>query len=79
LELKHAANNLQAILDPVIDFPEQELMTIKRGLKLALILLLLDGHSQNVSSALKESDVVLTEFTLERLSTSNTPYGEPSP
>jgi hypothetical protein len=61
LEVKHTRNHLQAVLDPVIDFPEQDLMTIKRGLKLTLILLLLDGHSENVCSALKESDVIWAE------------------
>ena len=64
LELKHARNDLQAVLHPVIDFPEQDLMTIKRGLKLTLILLLLDGHSENVCGTLEESDIVLTEFSL---------------
>ena len=62
--MKHAGNDLQAILHPVIDFPEQDLMTIKRGLKFPLILLLLDGHSEDVCSTLQESDVVLAEFSL---------------
>ena len=39
-------------------------MTIKCGLKLTLVLLLLDGHSKNVYSALKEGDVILAEFAL---------------
>jgi hypothetical protein len=61
--MKHARNDLQAVLHPVIDFPKQDLMTIKRGLKLALVSLLLDGHSQNVRGTLKESDIMLTEFS----------------
>ena len=62
--MKHTRDNLQAVLDPVVDFPEQDLMTIKGGLKLTLILLLLDRHSENVCSALEEGDVILTEFSL---------------
>jgi len=61
--VKHARDNLQAVLDPVIDLPEQDLMTIKCGLKLALILLLLDRHSENVCSALEKGDVELEELT----------------
>jgi len=38
-------------------------MTIKCGLKLALILLLLDRHSENVCSALEKGDVELEELT----------------
>ena len=63
MEVKHARDNLQAVLDPVIDLPEQDLMTIKGGLKLALILLLLDRHSENVCSALEKGDVELEELT----------------
>jgi hypothetical protein len=62
LELKHARNDLQAVLDPVIDFSEQDLMTIKRGLKLTLIMLLLDRHSEDVCGALQKGDVVLAKL-----------------
>src|ERR1700689_1321720 len=62
LQLKHARNDLQAVLDAVIDFLQQHLMTIKRRFQLALILLLLDRHSKNVGSTLQKSDVALAKL-----------------
>ncbi len=37
-------------------------MTIKRGLQFALILLLLDRHSEDVCGALQKSNVVLAKL-----------------
>src|ERR1700733_2179354 len=46
----------------MVDFLKQDLMTIERGLKFALILLLLDRHPKDVCGALQKSDVVLTKL-----------------
>jgi hypothetical protein len=46
----------------VIDLLEQELMTIKRGLQFALILLLFNRHSEDICSALQKGYVVLPEL-----------------
>src|SRR6202042_2406900 len=46
----------------MVDFLKQDLMTIERGLKFALILLLLDRHSEDVGGALQKSDVVLAKL-----------------
>ena len=62
LQVKHAGYHLQTILDPMVDFFEQDLMAIERGLQLALILLLFDRHAKDVCRALQERDVVLAKF-----------------
>src|SRR5579864_7810869 len=37
LQVKHARDDLQAVLDPVVDLLQQDLMTVQCGLQLALI------------------------------------------
>ena len=62
LQVKHAGDHLQAVLDAVVDFLEQDLMTVERGLQFALVLLLLDRHAEDVRGALQKCDVVLAEL-----------------
>src|SRR6185437_11494885 len=64
LQLQHARHDLQTVLDAVVDFFEQHLMTIERGLQLALILLLLDRHAENIRGALQERNILLAELAL---------------
>ena len=60
--MKHAGHDLQAVLDAVVDLLEQNLMTVERDLQLALILLLLDRHAEDIRSALQERNVMLAEL-----------------
>ena len=62
LQLKHAGDDLQTILDAVIDLFEQELMTIESYLQFALVSLLFNRHSKKIGGALQEGYVVLTKF-----------------
>ena len=63
LQVKHARHHLKAVLDTVVDLLEQDLMTVQRSLQLALVLLLLDRHTEDIRSTLQESDVMLAELT----------------
>ena len=62
-QLKQARNNLQAVLNPVIDFLEQDLMTVQCSLQSALVLLLLNCHTEDICGTLQEGDVMLAELT----------------
>src|SRR5579872_4073899 len=63
LQVKHARYHLKAVLDTVVDFLEQDLMTIQCSLQFALVLLLLDRHTEDIGSTLQEGDVMLAELT----------------
>ena len=54
-------------------------MALEGGLQLALILLLLDGHAEDVRGTLQKCDVMPLNSPSDRLWTSSTPNGEPSP
>src|SRR5689334_9222189 len=62
--MKHARYHLKAVLGTVVDLLEQDLMTVQCSLKLALVLLLLNRHAEDIRSTLQESDVMLSELTL---------------
>ena len=64
LQVKHAGNQLQAILDTVVDLLEQDLMAIERRLQFALVPLLFDRHAEDICSPLQEGDIVLTKLAL---------------
>jgi hypothetical protein len=53
--VKHARYYLKAVLDPVVNLLEQDLMTVQCSLQLALILLLFDRHTEDIRSTLQES------------------------
>jgi len=61
--MKHARYYLKAVLDAVVDFLEQNLMTVQCSLQFALVLLLLNRHTEDIRSPLQESDVMLAELT----------------
>ncbi len=75
LQVKHAGNHLQTILDAVVDLLEKDLMTIERRLKFALGLLLFDRFA----APCKKATSCSPNSPSDRLSTSSTPNGEPSP
>ena len=62
--MKHAGDHLQAVLDAVIDLLEQDLMTVECCLQLALVLLLLNGHAEDVGGTLQERNVMRAELAL---------------
>ena len=62
MQLKNAGDDLQAVLNAVVDFLKQDLMSVECCLQLALILLLLDRHAQDIRSALQKRDVVLAKL-----------------
>ena len=64
LQLEHARDDRQAVLDPVVHLLEQKLMARQRGLETALVAFALDRHAQNVGGALQEGEVVLDELVL---------------
>ncbi len=63
LEAKHACDEPEAVLHPMIHLPDQKLMPFKRGLQIALVPFALDRHSENVRRALQECEIVLDELT----------------
>ena len=76
----YLSHDLKTVFDAMRYFLENNLMAVESAVfKLTLVPLPFDSHTQNVCGTLKEGDVVLTEIALERLSSPNTPYGEPSP
>ena len=52
----------KTILDAMVDLLEQNLMAGQGGLQLALILLLLNRHAEDICSTLQKCDVLLAEF-----------------
>lgn len=52
LQMQHAGHDLQTVLDPVVDFFEQNLMTVQCGLEMALVSVPLDGHPKDVCRTL---------------------------
>jgi hypothetical protein len=50
--MKHTGNHLEAVLDPMIDLLEENLMTVEGGFQFLLVLLLLDRHPKDVGRAL---------------------------
>jgi hypothetical protein len=64
LQLQHCGYDLQAVLYPMIDFIEQDLLAVEGRPELAFIALSLDRHPQDVCRSLQERDIVLAEFAL---------------
>jgi hypothetical protein len=64
LQVQHARHDLKTIFDAVGNFLKKNLVAIECVLKPPLVPLPFDSHAQNVCGTLKESDVVLTEFSL---------------
>jgi hypothetical protein len=62
--LQHCGYDLQAVLYPMIDFIEQDLLAVEGHPELAFIPLSLDRHPQDVCRSLQERDIVLAEFAL---------------
>jgi hypothetical protein len=61
------------------DLLEQHLVALKRGLEASFVALALNGHSQEVGCALEEGNSWVLNSCSDRLSTSSTPNGLPSP
>jgi hypothetical protein len=62
--MQHTYHDLKTVFDAMRYFLEKNLMVVECGLKLTLVPLPFDSHTQNVCGTLKEGDVVLTEFSL---------------
>jgi hypothetical protein len=62
LKSEYARDQLQAVLDSMIDLFDQCLLMVDRLHQSTLASLSLDCHSQEISGALQERDIVLAEF-----------------
>ena len=61
LEVQHAGNQLQAVLDAMINLLQQHLLPFQSGRQAPLATLALDGHAQQVRRTLEKGDVGLGE------------------
>jgi hypothetical protein len=55
---------LQAVLHPVVDLLDEDVLMLQRLLEPALVALPLDGHAEDVCGTLQEGDVLLAELAL---------------
>jgi hypothetical protein len=61
-QVEHAADELQAVLDAMVDLLDQHLLVLERDLESVLMALPLDGHADEVGRSLQESDVLLRKI-----------------
>ena len=64
LELKHARDDHQAVLHPMVHLFQKNLMAVQRGLEIVLVAVALDRHAEDVRRALQEGEIVLDELVL---------------
>src|SRR6516162_9330531 len=64
LELEHARDDRQTILDPVRNLPEEHLLASKHRLETSFLAFSLDRHSQDVGGSLQKGQVMRDELVL---------------
>jgi hypothetical protein len=62
--MQHTRNDLETVFDAVGNLLKKNLVAIEGAFELPNVPLPFDSHTQNVCGALKEGDVILTEFSL---------------